>query len=204
MGGATREFYLEVFRDTLRILQGAGVDHLVIGGVATRVLLSRPLNEQEDIDFLVRPEDAEGLVETFAGEGYATHRRDERWIYKVARPDVTVDLIFRAGETIEMDEEHLARSSSALADGISLPVPSPEDLAVMKAVFDADDRQGRWYDTLDLLEQFPVDWGYLVERGLRHAPRRVLSVLLYAVDEGISVPEDALERLVPAATSPSG
>ena len=202
MGGATRDFYLAVLEDGIDLLDQAGADHLVIGGLATRGLLDEPLNLAEDIDVLVRPEDADGLLDRFAAEGYATHRRDERWIYKAAKPDVTVDLIFRAGEAILLDELHLARSTTVKMDGVTLPVPAPEDLIVMKAVFDADDRQGRWYGAISLLQNLSIDWSYLAERGATYAPRRVLSLLLYAMDLGIRVPDQAISRLAPLVFSP--
>jgi Uncharacterised nucleotidyltransferase len=202
VGGATRDFYLAVLEDGIDLLDQAGADHLVIGGLATRGLLDEPLNLAEDIDVLVRPEDADGLLDRFAAEGYATHRRDERWIYKAAKPDVTVDLIFRAGEAILLDELHLARSTTVKMDGVTLPVPAPEDLIVMKAVFDADDRQGRWYGAISLLQDLSIDWIYLAERGATYAPRRVLSLLLYAMDLGIGVPDQAISRLAPLVISP--
>lgn len=201
MGGATREFYLKVVREALGVLEGAAADHLVIGSMAVRALLGKPLSEAEDVDVLIRVEDAERLLDAFSTEGYTTYRRDERWIYKAARPNVTVDLIFRAGESIRLDDDHLARSTTAEIDGISLPVPAPEDLVVMKAVFDAEDRQGAWYDALSILRRFPVDWDYLAERALAHGPRRLLGLLLYASDAGIDVPDRAVSILVPEATA---
>lgn len=199
MGGATRQFYVEVLEEALGIIDAAGAEYLVIGSVATRGLLGRPLSEAEDVDVLVGMEDAERLLDVFTQAGYATHRRDEKWIYKVGRPDVTIDLIFLAGERIRLDPEHLSRSTATERDGISLPVPAPEDLAIMKAVFDAEDRQGRWYEALSILRRFPIDWDYLARRGLQHAPRRVLSLLLYASDEGIAVPDEALSALARGA-----
>ncbi|MGH2753946.1 MAG: nucleotidyltransferase [Actinomycetota bacterium] len=201
MSGATRRFFLKVIRDSLHVIEGAGADHLVIGGLATKALLDQPLIEDEDIDVLIRSEDAERLLTRFEAAGYATYRRDESWIYKAARPDVTVDLIFRAGEVIELDDEHLARSTRASLDGVEFPVPAPEDLVVMKAIFDATTRPGRWYGALDVLRKLPIDWIYLAERGAAHAPNRILSLMLYAADDGIAVPEDAISRLSPVATS---
>ncbi|MDQ4109289.1 MAG: nucleotidyltransferase family protein [Actinomycetota bacterium] len=202
VGGATRAFYIEVLQGALRIMQAAPTDHLVIGGLATRSLFGMPLSTAEDIDVFIRPEDAEGLLDRFSREGYSTYRRDEDWIYKAAKPDVTVDLIFRAGESIELDAEHLARSTVSKLDGLPLRIPSREDLVVMKALFDADDRQGRWYDAVSILRRFQVDWDYLADRGMEFAPRRVLSLLMYATDLGIDVPARAMDRLMPAATTP--
>lgn len=198
MGGATPEFYIGVLRESLGILDAARADHLVIGGIATRSLLGMPLSTAEDLDVLIRGDDAERLLERFADAGYSIHRRDERWIFKAARPDVTIDLIFRAGESIELDDRHLARSGTSTLEGTRLPVPAPEDVIVMKAVFDAEDRQGRWYGALSLLRRLRIDWDYLAERGILHAPRRVLSLLLYAADAGIAVPDGILDRMTSA------
>ena len=76
MGVATREFYLEVLEEALRIIGGAGADNLLIGSAATRILLSRPLSEAEDVDILIRLGDAERLLDVFSQEAYATYRRD--------------------------------------------------------------------------------------------------------------------------------
>jgi Nucleotidyl transferase of unknown function (DUF2204) len=203
MGGPTRAFHQAVLRDAVRMLGASGADHLVIGGLASRALLSMPSDEAEDIDVLIRVDDAEDLLRLFARRGFSTHRHDERWIYKAAMPDVTVDLIFRAGENIELDDEHLARSTTADLDGITLPVAAPEDLAVMKAVFDGEGgRQGRWYGALAMLRRSPIDWDYVAFRGETHAPRRVLSLLLYAADAGVDVPDRVMSRLIGAVTSP--
>jgi hypothetical protein len=202
VGGATQDYYLEVLHDTIRILDDAGGDHLVIGGLATRGLLDMPLSLEEDIDVLIRPEDADGLLDRFSAERYATHRHDDGWIYKAAKPDVTVDLIFRAGEVIRLDEQHLARATEIEMEGVTLPVPAAEDLIVMKAVFDADDRQGRWYGAISLLQHREIDWIYLAERGFTYAPRRVLSLLLYAADLGLRIPDEAISRLAPVAIPP--
>jgi hypothetical protein len=71
----------------------------------------------------------------------------------------------------------------------------------MKAVFDADNRQGRWYGAISLLRNLAIDWIYLAERGATYAPRRVLSLLLYATDLGIRIPDEAISRLAPLAIS---
>ena len=188
--------------EALDILDADGADHLVIGGLATRALLSEPMDVSDDVDVFIRAGDAEPLLDRFSRDGFAVYRRDRRWLYKVAKPDVTIDLIFRAGERIELDDEHLGRSSIVDLEGIAVPVPAAEDLAVMKAVFDGEDRQGRWYGAIRLLKDLPIDWDYLAARGEMHAPRRVLSLLLYAADEGIPAPDWVLARLSAATARP--
>jgi Nucleotidyl transferase of unknown function (DUF2204) len=204
VGGATRAFFVDVLRNTLRILREADADHLVIGGLATRTVLQMPLSVAEDVDVLIRRDDVERLLDRFAEAGYTVHRRDERWVMKVAMPDVTVDLIFLAGQAMRLDDEHLRRSNVGPLEDIELPIPSTEDLVVMKAMFDAEDRQGKWYGALALLRRPGIDWDYLAFRGLAHAPRRLLSLLLYASDAGIEVPAGTFERLVASAVPAPG
>ena len=43
-----------------------------------------------------------------------------------------------------------------------------------------------------------IDWDYVCQRGEKLAPRRVLSLLLYAADAGVGVPDQAVSRLVQA------
>lgn len=196
MSGSTRGFFLHVLEESLGILRDAGADHIVIGGLATRALLGMPLETEEDIDVMIRREDAEMLLEVFAGKGYATHRRDEAWIYKVARPDVTIDLIFRQAERIELDDEHITYSRTVKFEGIDLRAPGPEDLVVMKALFDGGETQGRWYGALEVLRRLPIDWDYLTQRGEGKAARRLLSLLLYASEEEIEIPDRVISRLM--------
>lgn len=199
MAGPTRRFYLKVLRETLQLLDEAGVDYLLIGGVATNALLEIALDEEDDIDLFVPVEGREEVLRLLSDAGYSTSRRDERWVYKAAQPDVTIDLIFRAGEVIRLDRDHLEHSRIVRLDDVHLRVPSPEDLAVMKAVFDADDRSGRWYGALRVLKSLPIDWAYLCRRGRELAPRRILSLLLYAQDDGLDVPKEVLADLAAGA-----
>ena len=204
MGGATRDFYVEVVSHALGLLEASGAGHLVIGGVATRALLGDSLDTDEDVDVLVAEGEADALLSRFADEGYATHRPPEGWLYKAARPDVTIDLIFRAGEKIRLDDEHLARARSARLDELEMPVPAPEDLAVMKAVFDQEDRPGRWYGALQVLRDCEIDWDYVARRGRAYAPKKILALLLYASDAGLDVPSATLEALARDAVGTGG
>jgi hypothetical protein len=83
-------------------------------------------------------------------------------------------------------------------------VRAPEDLIIMKAVFEAEDRQGRWYEALSMVRRLPIDWDYPAERGVTLAPRRLLSLLMSAADAGIAVPNGARAHLVSATTGSTG
>ncbi len=201
MGEATREYFLSTLADTVARFEQHGVDYLLMGSLASADVLGRSWGTEEDIDVFLRREDAERLLEVFAAAGYATHRRDERWVYKVARPNVTVDLIFRAGERIRLDDDHLRHARMGSVDGIHVPMPGVEDLLVMKSIFDSPERQGHWYQCVALLQRPELDWDYLAERAVQYGPDRVLSLLLYATTTGVRVRPSVLCRLGEAADS---
>ncbi|MGH2688616.1 MAG: nucleotidyltransferase [Actinomycetota bacterium] len=187
MGAATEDYWLSVLSEGLDLLETRGSPHLVIGSLATGHYLGQEWNPTQDIDFFVEPGEAELLLEPFREAGFSVHRKDERWLYKVARPNVTIDLIFLASEAVELDGRLLARARGAELEGIPFPVPSPEDLWVMKVLTDNLERQSDWYECLRLISRSDIDWAYLQERALATSPDRVLAALLYARSEGVAV-----------------
>src|SRR5437868_10518981 len=69
-----------------------------------------------------------------------------------------------------------------------------EDLLVIKALRNAEHVPRHWYDGLGVLAGNELDWSYLLHRARPHAAR-VLSLLLYAVSDGIAVPPEPLREL---------
>lgn len=205
MGDATRQQFVHTLRGSLDVLRDAGADHLLIGGLAAATHLDTSWDPgAEDIDLLIRTRDAVPLLDRFTGAGYAVERFDERWLYKVAQPNVTVDLMFRAAECIELDDEHLAHAVDAQIEGVPVRMICATDVVVIKAVFDAVDRRGNWYTCMLLLQRGGIDWDYLVQRSLAHGPARLLSLLLYAATAGIDVPRPAIAALGAAALDGHG
>lgn len=187
MGAATEDYWLSVLSDGLDLLGTRGSPHLVIGNLATGHYLGQEWSPLQDIDFLLQPGEAELVLEAFREAGFSVYRKDERWLYKVAKPNVTIDIIFLASDAMELDGKLLARARSAALRGVPFPVPSPEDLFVMKVLTDNLERQGHWYDCLRLIGRSDIDWEYLQERALATSPARVLAALLYARTEGVAV-----------------
>jgi hypothetical protein len=187
MGAATEDYWLAVLSEGLNLLETRGSPYLVIGSLATGHYLDLEWNPTQDIDFFISAEEAELLLEPFREAGFSVYRKDERWLYKVAKPNVTIDLIFLASEAVALDGKLLARARPAELKGVHFPVPSPEDLWVMKILTDNLERRGHWYDCLQLIGRSDIDWEYLQERGLATSPERVLAALLYARSEGVAI-----------------
>lgn len=187
MGAATEDYWMSVLSESLDLLEVRGSPYLVIGSLATGHYLEQEWNPMQDIDFFLEPGEAEQLLEPFREAGFSVYRKDERWLYKVAKPNVTIDFIFLASEAVELDRTHLTRARPAELKGVPFPVPAPEDLFVMKVLTDNLERQGHWYDCLRLIGRSDIDWGYLQERALATSPARVLAALLYARTAGVAV-----------------
>lgn len=195
MGDATPEYWVSVLDEGVALLDRLRAPYVVIGSLATGAYLERPWRTTEDIDFFVRGDDAEGILDAFRGEGFAVYRKDARWLFKAARPNVTIDLIFLASEVIELDDDIMGRSWVADFRGVPLRVPGREDLLTMKAITDALDRRGHWYDCLELVAQGDVDWDLVADRALAHGSERMLAFLLYARTAGASVPDRVVKTL---------
>jgi Uncharacterised nucleotidyltransferase len=199
MGTASEAYWLSVLGEATGIVGRHGCPHLMIGSLATGSYLGHQWSPAQDIDVFVPRSEAEPLLRAFRDAGYSTYRKDERWLYKAARPNVTIDLIFLASETIELDDEHVRRGRVVDFRDLSIRIPAPEDLVVMKAITDNLERRGHWYDCLRLLKRGWIDWDYFEERALRHGPARMLALLLYARTEGADVPESTIKALAAEA-----
>jgi hypothetical protein len=194
MGDATRTYFLEVFGEAVQLLERNALPHLVIGSMARSAILGDGWEPGSDIDFLMTKDDAAAVVDLFSAQGYACHVRDETWIYKVAKPNVTVDLIFLSADAIELDEEIQAHGTLATFEGLTLRVPSVEDLFVQNVLLDSLERQGFWYDAMRYLREVE-DWSYLISRGQRFAPKKILAALLYAKETGERLPPGVIDSL---------
>jgi Uncharacterised nucleotidyltransferase len=178
----------EVLRGAVGALQD--IDHLVFGSLAA-ITLARPrvLGSHEDIDVLIHPTAVEPSLRALRQAGFSIEETDPTWIHKATRGTRTVDLIHRVGGDIYLDDEMKDRAVSAEVLGIPVRLVSAEDLAVMKAMVHQEHRSADWFDALAILQRPDLDWDYLSRRGAQHGPRRLLSLLLYARSNGISVPE---------------
>lgn len=173
-------------------LDESGIPYAVIGGVAS-ASFGRP-RWTHDIDILVRPEEAEQAIAVLAERGFRTELTDHQWIYKAFKYGVLVDVIFRSTGGIYLDKEMQERVAQTTLDGRPVKVVPPEDLLIMKAVVHDEGGPRHWHDALGLIAVGHLDWRYLQSRALR-APRRVLSLLVYAHSLDLYVPNEVIRHL---------
>jgi putative nucleotidyltransferase-like protein len=110
-------------------LRDAGIPFLVAGGVASWVR-GGP-DTDHDLDFLIKPEDADQALQALTEAGLRPVIPPEEWLYKAFDGDVMVDLIFHPAG-IEITDEVIARGEEREVEAMTMRVMSSEDLLVSK------------------------------------------------------------------------
>lgn len=177
----------------LDAMEARQIPFAMIGGIAASAL-SRP-RSTHDIDFFVRPEDADAALEALAAGGFETEKVDARWLYKGWMGEMMVDIIFKSEGDIYFDDEMHRRATRVPYHGRTVPAVAPEDLIVIKAAVAREDGPHHWHDALAILSHATVDWSYLMKRA-RKAARRILSLLIYAQSNDIWIPNSVIVNLM--------
>jgi predicted nucleotidyltransferase len=181
-----------VLDEAVNAVEEAGIPYALIGGLAAKKL-GRP-RVSHDIDFFVRPDDAKKVLKAMEKHGFTTQERDPVWLFKAWKNDILVDIIFRSSSDIYFDQEVQEHVRRVHYNGKLINAISPEDLIVIKAAVHQEHSSHHWYDALSVLVQGNLDWEYLLHRA-KHAPRRVLALLIYAQSKDVAVPNYAIQRL---------
>lgn len=110
-------------------LRDAGIPFLVAGGVASWVRGGPPTDH--DLDFVVKPEDAERALAALSEAGMRPERPPEEWLYKAYDGDVLVDLIFSPAG-LEVTDEVIERGEEREVTAMTMRVMRSEDILVTK------------------------------------------------------------------------
>ena len=86
---------------------------------------------RKDLDFMVKPEDAERALEALEAEGLRPEKPPEGWLYKAWDGEVLVDLIFHP-KGMEIDDEVIARGEDIEVLSMPLRVMALEDVLCTK------------------------------------------------------------------------
>lgn len=135
--------------ELVRWMEDQRLKGVVIGGVAV-ALLGRP-RLTRDVDALILLEDRkeEDLLASAREYGFEPRLRDalefarQRNVFLLRHPSSGIDVEIVLGLT-PFEEETIARASTRNVADIRVPLPSPEDLIIMKAV------AGRAHDLRDI------------------------------------------------------
>jgi hypothetical protein len=84
-----------------------------------------------DLDFVVKPEDAERALEALTNAGMKPEKPPEEWLYKAWDGDVLIDIIF-SPSGLEPDDDVMARGDTINVMSMELQVMAIEDVIVTK------------------------------------------------------------------------
>ena len=150
------ERLLDAMKNAAAVLQRAGVPFLLGGGLACWAR-GAPKTEH-DVDFLVRPKDAERARGALAESGMRTEDPPEDWLLKAYEDEVLIDLIFnpRGGP---IDDGIFERAEELEVHAMRLKVAALEDVLVHKLLA-LSEQQPDFSSVLELARSLreQVDW----------------------------------------------
>jgi hypothetical protein len=119
---------------------------------------------KHDLDFMVKPDDAERALQALVDVGMKPEKPPEGWLYKAWDGDVLVDIIFQP-RGLEMTDEVFERGETREVMAISVNLMALEDVLATKLL--ALDEHNCDYSALllrarSLREQ--IDWDHLRDR----------------------------------------
>jgi hypothetical protein len=127
--GNTLNGMVPTLKKAAAALRDAEIPYLVAGGVASWVR-GGPSTDH-DLDFLIKPSDADRALEVLKEAGLRPEIPPEEWLYKAWDGDTLVDLIFcPAG--LDVDDELIERGEEREVEAMTMRVMRPEDLLVSK------------------------------------------------------------------------
>jgi predicted nucleotidyltransferase len=164
MAGLDRDFerLLDAMKRGAGALQEAGVPFVLGGGLACWAR-GAPKTEH-DVDFLVRPEDAERAQQALASAGMRTETPPEGWLLKAYDDDVLIDLIFHP-QGGPVDDGTFERAEELEVYATRLKVAALEDVLAQKLLA-LSEQQPDYSSVLELARSLreQVDWTAVRER----------------------------------------
>jgi hypothetical protein len=123
------EDLIQTMKTAAGALRAAGVDFMLAGGLA--VWARGGPTTEHDIDFLVRPADAQAAQDVLVAAGMRPESVPEEWLLKVWDGDVLVDLIFcPAGGPV--GDPEFARADELEVMAVRMPVAAASDVLATK------------------------------------------------------------------------
>jgi predicted nucleotidyltransferase len=166
MGNYDQEFHqlLEAMRQAAGVLKEAGVPFVLGGGLACWAR-GGPKTEH-DVDFLLRPEDAESAREALAAAGMRTERPPEGWLLKAYDDEhgVLIDLIFEP-KPGPIDDDVFERAEELEVYAMPMKVVRLEEILVQKLLA-LSEQNPDYASVLELARSLreQVDWDEVRER----------------------------------------
>jgi hypothetical protein len=120
----------EALKRTAAALREADVPFMLAGSMACWVR-GGPEPFTKDVDFCVKPDDADRALDALAAAGMATARPPEGWLYKAWDDDILVDLLF-APANVPVSDKVLENSDELLVLSVPMQVAAIDDVMATK------------------------------------------------------------------------
>jgi hypothetical protein len=120
---------LGTLKQATQALREAGIPFALAGGIASWARGGPP--REHDLDFFVKPDDADRALAALADAGMRPEKPPEGWLYKAYDGDVMVDLIFEPTSGPVTDEE-LERAEEMEVQATRMRVLAPTDILATK------------------------------------------------------------------------
>lgn len=161
-GGADLDSLLETLKRAAAALEAERIPYLLGGGLGCWARGGPP--SSNDIDLMIKREDAERALAALAKAGMRTERPPERWLFKAWDDPVLIDLIFEPAG-VRVTDQVLERGDELNAAGKQVPVMALDDILATKLLA-LDEHNADYVDLLligrALREQ--IDWPGLRQR----------------------------------------
>jgi hypothetical protein len=143
-------------------LREAGIPFLLAGSLA--VWARGGPEARHDLDFVIKPDDAERALSVLTDTGMRAEKPPEEWLHKAWDGDVLIDLIF-APRGLEVTDEVIERGDLLHVVGITIPVMAIEDVLATKLMA-LDEHQLDYTGLLRIVRAVreQVDWPSLRSR----------------------------------------
>jgi predicted nucleotidyltransferase len=145
------------------ILKDAGVPFVLAGGLASWAR-GGPQTDH-DVDFFVKPDDADAALEALERAGMKTEKPPERWLYKAYDEDGTlVDVIFRPSGG-PVTDEYFNHAEELEVMGAAMSVASLEDVMTTKLLA-LNEQEPDFRSVLEISRMLreQIDWSHVRER----------------------------------------
>ena len=117
-----------------------------------------------DLDLMVKPDQAEAALQALAGAGMRVERPPEEWLYKAWCGEVLIDLIFRPSG-LELTDEVFERAETMQVMALGTPVMALED-ALVTMLYALDEHTLDYSRLLAITRALreQIDWPWLRSR----------------------------------------
>jgi len=123
------EAILVALKHSAAVLRDAGIDFALGGGLAAWARGGPPT--EHDIDYVIRPDDAEAALAALRKDGMRTEIPPEGWLVKAWCGDVLIDLIFGPLEIV-VDDQFFASCDVMSVAAVSMSVIGIDTILVGK------------------------------------------------------------------------